>query len=306
MHDITLIIPTYNAAAYLPDLLAALKRQTLNFELLVVDSSSTDGSAEVLRRAADKFISIPTSQFDHGGTRTMAAQKASGNLLLFMTQDALPVTDDAFEKLVAYLLSHDNLGAVYGRQIPYENTSLFGKHLRYFNYPETSYVRTFEDRSRFGIKTAFLSDSFAAYKKDALQKIGWFKPQLILGEDMYAGAKLLQSGYSLGYCAQSAVYHAHSYTVTEELRRYFDIGVFHEKERWILDTFGNAEGEGIRFIQSEFDFLMRNGAYTKLPEMFIRIAAKYIGYKLGRNHKHLPSTFVTYCSMHRKWWKSFD
>jgi rhamnosyltransferase len=303
MQTVTLIIPTYNPAPHLPLLLERLKRQTLKFELLIIDSSSTDGSVDTLRSAADLFLSIPSSEFDHGGTRTLAARHASGDILLFITQDALPVTDDAFEKLVAYLRSHDNLGAVYGRQIPYENASLFGKHLRYFNYPETSYVRTFEDRSRFGIKTAFLSDSFAAYKKEALARIGWFKDGLIVGEDTYAGAKLLLAGYGLGYCADACVRHSHNYTITQEFRRYFDIGVFHTEESWLVETFGKAEGEGKRYVKSELSYLFKQKAWYALPSFVLRNAAKLSGYKLGKHHRRLPAALVRFLSMHKAWWR---
>ena len=63
----------------------------------------------------------------------------------------------------------------YGRQLPYENASLFASHLREFNYGTKSYIRTYDDREKYGIKTAFLSDSFAAYRRSALESIDWFK-----------------------------------------------------------------------------------------------------------------------------------
>jgi rhamnosyltransferase len=249
--NISVIIPTYNAQEYLPELLERLKNQTLPFELIIIDSSSSDDTVVIARGYTDKIIIIPTSEFDHGGTRTKAVKIASGEIIVFLTQDALPYDNTTIEKILEPF-EELNVGAVCGQQIPYDDTSVFGKHLRYFNYTDTSYVRRLQDKEKYGIKTAFLSDSFAAYRRSALHKINYFKDGLIVGEDTYAGAKMLMKGFSLGYCAEAKVYHSHSYTVVEEFKRYFDIGVFHKNEHWILETFGRAEGEGGKYVKSEF------------------------------------------------------
>ena len=77
---------------------------------------------------------------------------------------------------------------------------------------------------------------------------GWFAEHLISTEDTYAGARMLLAGYTLAYVSDAMVYHSHNYTVFQEFKRYFDIGVFHKKERWILEAFGNAEGTGLRHL----------------------------------------------------------
>jgi rhamnosyltransferase len=299
--DISVIIPTFNAEHYLPALLENLARQTITFELIIIDSSSTDSTLQIAKQYTDHIISITQADFDHGGTRTKAAKTATGELIIFLTQDALPYTEDALEKLLIPLASPE-VAAVYGRQLPYEQTILFGKHLRIFNYPAVSYVRTLSDASKYGIKTAFLSDSFAAYKKSALEKVDWFKNGLIVGEDTHIGAKLLLAGYSIAYASEAQVYHSHSYSIPEEFRRYFDIGVFHTNEYWILEHFGKAEGEGGRYIKSEFSYIVQQKAWFYLPTFFIRNALKYTGYKLGRYYQYLPMFIIKKLSMHAGWW----
>jgi len=298
---LSVIIPTYNAQEYLPKLLERLKNQTVLFELIIIDSSSSDNTVTIAREYTDNIIIIPTSEFDHGGTRTKAAKIALGDIIVFLTQDALPYDDHAIMKILEPF-ADSNVGAAYGRQIPYEETTLFGKHLRGFNYTETSYIRRLKDKEQYGIKTAFLSDSFAAYRKSTLEKIGYFKDGLIVGEDSYAGAKIILNEYALAYCSKAQVYHSHSYTVIEEFKRYFDIGVFHKRENWILETFGKAEGEGGRYVRSEFKYLLDHHAYYRIPEFFIRNGMKYMGYKLGQNYNHLPLKFIKKLSMHRLWW----
>ena len=297
----SLIIPTYNAAKYLPKLLDSLKKQKIEFELIIIDSSSIDNTVKIAKEYTDNVIVIPQNEFDHGGTRAKAAQLAKGNILIFLTQDALPYDEYSIYSIVKGF-ENAKVGAVYGKQISYKKTNLFGKHLREFNYGDNSYVRYKNDIGTFGLKTAFLSDSFAAYRKSALEKIGWFKDGLILGEDTYAGAKLILDNYGLAYVSEAKVYHSHSYSVWQEFKRYFDIGVFHQTESWILESFGKAEGEGMKYIKSEFKYLLDNGAWYLIPEFFLRNGMKYLGYKMGQNHNKLPIWLIKKFSMHHRWW----
>jgi len=299
---ISVIIPTYNAQSYLPNLLKKLKEQSINsFELIIIDSSSKDETVNIARKYTENIIIIPQNKFDHGGTRAKAAQTATGDILIYLTQDALPYDECTVENIIK-VFEDEKVGAAYGRQLSYDNTNLFGKHLRGFNYSETSYIRDKSGISSYGIKTAFLSDSFAAYRKSALENIGWFKSNLILGEDTYAGAKMILDGYKLAYVAEAKVYHSHSYTVVQEFRRYFDIGVFHKCESWILEEFGKAEGEGMKYIKSEVKYLLDNGAWYLLPEFLVRNCMKYLGYKLGQKYEKLPMWIIKKLSMHHRWW----
>ncbi len=298
---ISIIIPIYNAEKYLQKLLSSLKKQTVPFELIIIDSSSDDNSVEIAKQYSKNIIIIPQKEFDHGGTRTKAAKLAKGNILIYLTQDALPYDKYTIEKIIK-IFDNKKIGAAYGRQLSYKDTNLFGKHLRRFNYINTSYIRTQKDKILFGIKTAFLSDSFAAYKKDVLKEIGWFKDGLILGEDTYAGAKILLNSYSLAYVSDSQVYHSHSYTVYEEFKRYFDIGVFHQSESWILKEFGKPEGEGIKYIKSELKYLLSHNAWYLFPEFIMRNSMKYTGYKIGQKFKILPMWLIKKISMHHRWW----
>jgi rhamnosyltransferase len=113
---------------------------------------------------------------------------------------------------------------------------------------------------------------------------------------------MILAGYFLAYVGDAQVYHSHSYTILQEFKRYFDIGVFHKRESWILEKFGKAEGEGIKYIKSELNYLLTQGYWYKIPEFFIRNAMKYLGYKVGYNHKVIPKWLILKLSMHYKWW----
>ena len=275
--------------------------QTLSHELIIIDSSSTDDTLTLVKPYAKHIVSIPQNEFDHGGTRTKAAKLATGEIIIFLTQDALPYDKYTLENIVL-AFKQDAVAAAYGKQLPYETSNVFGKHLRVFNYLDSSSTKSLKDKDKYGIKTAFLSDSFAAYRRTVLKEVEWFKDGLILGEDTYLGSKILLADYSIAYVSEAKVYHSHSYTIWEEFKRYFDIGVFHEQENWILQTFGKIEGEGSRYVKSELAYLIKQEKYQDIPASFMRNGCKYLAYKLGRNHKSLPGFLIKKFSMHAQWW----
>ncbi|WP_456465463.1 glycosyltransferase family 2 protein [Desulfurobacterium sp.] len=300
---ISVIIPTYNAEKYIGRLLDALGNQTIKpDEIIVVDSSSLDRTVNIAVSKGAHVISIPKEEFDHGSTRTLAGKKAKGKILIYFTQDVIPVDEKAIEFLTLPFREDKKIAATYGRQIPYENTDLFGKHLRLFNYPEKSFEKSIEDSKTMGFKVAFLSNSFAAYRRECLESVGWFPENIIFGEDSVVAARLLMKGYKIKYVAEAKVYHSHSYSVIQEFRRYFDVGVFHKTQFWMLETFGKPEKEGIRYVKSELKFLLDNGAFHLLPNFFFRNFAKYLGYKMGYNFDKLPVNIRKAFSMNKHFW----
>lgn len=301
---ISVIIPTFNAGDNIRGIFEALGKSALkDLEIIVIDSSSTDGTAAEARRPGARVKVIPREQFDHGGTRTLAGKLARGDFLVYLTQDAVPAGPDALRNLLAPFGKDEKIVAVYGRQIPNANANAFAAHLRFFIYPEEGSVKELCDRGRFGIKTPFLSDSFVAYRKSALEAVGWFGQKLICSEDLHAGAKFLLAGHKLAYAASAAVYHSHNYTAIEEARRYFDLGVFHKREAWILKEFGGAGGEGKKYIVSGLRYLARTGQSRLVPAFLMRNALKYLFYNLGLIHEKLPVFAVRRLGMNRIWWE---
>lgn len=300
----SVIIPVCNGAAWLRRLFAMLSRQTIvPDEVLVVDSSSEDDSATIARESGAKVSIIPRLHFDHGATRTMMVKQACGDIVIFLTQDAIPCAPDALEKLVQPLLKDQKIAAVYGRQVPAEDATAAAAHLRLFNYPPHSSVRSFSDRKQFGIQTIFLSNSFAAYRKSALEAIGYFKKGLIFGEDTCAAGRLLQQGDHVAYAAEATVIHSHNYSCIEEFRRSFDTGVFHASEHWLLETYGGAEGRGWQYVRSGLAYLMGVGKAVEVPGFIWRVGLKYAGYFCGRRFRLLPSWLRPLLGMNRLWWK---
>jgi len=212
----------------------------------------------------------------------------------------VPATEESVNKLIA-VFSDPMVGRASGRQLPHRDACLLASHARHFNYPNVSSIRDKECISTLGLKAAFCSNSFAAYRISALHDCGGFPLNVILGEDMYVAAKMLLRGYKTAYVANATVYHSHNYSPIEEFKRYFDTGVYHAREAELLSKFGSVSGEGVRFILSELSWVGWKIVYM-FPAILLRSAMKLMGYKLGKLERYIPIVIKRKLSMHRGFW----
>ena len=295
-----MVIPTYNAGQQLIACLRPLLASPLKTQILVVDSSSQDGTAQLAMTMGVEVIAIPQHEFNHGATREMARHRVDGEILVMLTQDSVLTDPDSLRHIVA-AFDDPAVVAAYGRQLPHADAKPIGTHARIFNYPELSRIKTRSDAGELGIKTPFISNSFAAYRQSALDAVGGFPGHVIVGEDTFAAARLLLAGGKIAYAAEATVFHSHDYSVLQEFRRYFDIGVFFQREHWIKEVFGRAESEGRRFVLSEFRYLLANGSYL-IPSAMLRTIMKYVGYRLGAAEASLPLWLKPFLSMHKGYW----
>lgn len=299
--SIGLCIPTLNAGDLWAEWLARVTPLLGEVALYVVDSSSDDETVALAKAAGAHVKIIERAAFEHGKTRDDILNQSQSDIVVFLTQDALLADADAIAQLIT-TFDDPAVGAAFGRQLPHGNATHIAAHARLFNYPAQSRTASTADIPRLGIKTAFLSNSFAAYRRKALIEAGGFPHGTILSEDMIAGARLLQHGWKLAYCAEACVYHSHNYSLNEETKRYFDIGVLHAREAWLLERLGKPEGEGTRFVRSEMHYLMHHAPW-RLPEAALRTLLKYAGYRLGRAERRLPLWLKRRLSMHRRYWQ---
>jgi polysaccharide biosynthesis protein PslC len=299
-----LFIPVLNAGEVQAKRLAsAILQQTRQpDEIMIADSESTDGSGELLANAlGGRLLRVRRAQFDHGGTRNIAFSAMNADVYLFLTQDALPANSRSFELLVDRLWSDERAAVAYGRQLPHEGAGAYARHSRLFNYPASSARRTREDIPTLGIKAAFCSNSFAAYKREAMVTLGGFPVGMIFGEDTAATARFLEHGWSSLYVADAAVHHSHDYSLRQEFARYFDAGAFHARERWFTTLLSGPTREGVRFLKSEIEYVTSESAGRAMG-VIIRNGIRWAGYRAGRLYRVIPPALRRRIGMNHSYW----
>lgn len=301
------IIPIYHPDNKFLRLLDRLKiQQNITFDVYIIDSDYNtdfefykdhlDGLSAVVKK-------MPSDEFNHGTTRQKAAKDcASYPILIYMTQDAIPANENTLANLVK-AFENEKVGCAYGRQLPHLDATILASRARTFNYLSESKLKQLSDVKTLGIKVSFLSDTFAAYKNTVLNEVGNFPNDIIMGEDTYVASKMILEDWIVAYCADAQVYHSHNYTIMQEFRRYFDIGVFHAREPWIRERFGQAEGEGKKFLLAEIKYFFMYYPWL-LPVMIVHNGVKFIGYRLGLKENSLSLRIKRRCSMMPNYWKN--
>lgn len=299
---VSLVVVTYNPGLWWSDWLHSVNCQTVPFvKKIIIDSSSDDGCLQRSDLTGFDVVTIMSDEFDHGGTRQLALEYiGDSDIVVYLTQDAILIGEDAIKNLVR-AFEDDNVAIAYGRQVPNENSTSVEAHARLFNYPQVSHVYGFDDKANVGLKVAFNSNSFSAYRVSAMRAINGFRSNVIFGEDMLVAAEALEKGHQIAYQHEACVFHSHAYSIKQEFQRYFDMGVMHDTEKWLLTDFGKPVGEGFRFIRSEFSYLL-NKAPWRIPEALIRTFMKYTGYRLGLSHSRLSHSLKIMFSMNKQYW----
>lgn len=281
MGKISVIIPTLNAEKELPELFRSLKSQTQTAdEIIIVDSESEDKTVEICKQNNAKLIQIRRKEFDHGKTRDMALRESTGDIVVFLTQDAIPANKIFLSKLISYL-NEDKVAVSTGRQLPKENATRMEQLIRAYNYPSESYIRSKDDLSKMGIKTFFYSDVCAAYNRNIYIELGGFDYPLKTNEDMFFAAKVINSGYRIAYAADAQVFHSHNFTLSEQYRRNYIQGYEIENHKERLNNV-SQETEGMRLVKYVSRELLKKGHLLSFAHFGLDCMARYLGSKNGK------------------------
>jgi rhamnosyltransferase len=299
--SVSIVIPTLNAARYLSDQLDSLRRQTLQpREVLIIDSSSTDATVELAAEHGCRIQVIDRSTFDHGGTRNVGAGMTSGEIIVFMTQDALPVDEHFLANLVAPILIGE-CSAAYARQTAYPDAYPPEKLARAHNYPQVSHVLSEKDIETRGLKAFFFSNVSSAVQRDAFNAVGCFPNRTVMNEDMLLCSKLLRSDRKVAYCADAVVYHSHNYGLSQQFKRNFDIGAFVSQHGADLGDVRSGVS-GLRFAADQVQTLSRTGHLRWVPRTVADLATRFVAFRLGRQERLIPIALKRRMSMHSFFW----
>ncbi len=227
--SISVCIPTFQGAEFLPRQLAALRAQSVDvpWDVHAIDSGSTDGTLGLLRGAALNFPvpfnvrTIHPQEFDHGDTRNSLAAESGGELLVFLTQDAIPVGAGWLAQLAANF-ADPQVGAAYCRNVPRPDASLLA---RLFSEQDPGYregrretrLPPPEEYARLDAHARRLlydfNDVASAVRRELWERHPF--PRTDFGEDLLMSRALLEAGWTVVYDDAALVEHSHDWSAVE-------------------------------------------------------------------------------------------
>ena len=214
MPRISVIIRSYNNAGVIEETLTALFAQRLqNFELINVDSGSTDGTVEIIKKFNSTPVQLPASEYKPGRVLNRAIEKSQGDYLVFLNSDATPVDIRWLETLIAPL-EKPTVAATFGRQQSRGNARPGVKR---------DFQRAFGDGNHSKWKRHFFSLANSAIRR-GLWEAHPFSEELQFSEDVEWAFWARNAGLCVEYVPEACVVHSHNYTVPETWRRFVGEG----------------------------------------------------------------------------------
>lgn len=306
---VDVVIPTYKPGKKFSRLLKMLQRQTWPVgKIIVMNTEKSFWNEHGFEGIKNLEVHhLTKEEFDHGETRNRGMRFSRADIVVFMTDDAVPADEYLIEELVNAFEQRGSEGEAvimaYARQLPDKDCPLAERYTRSFNYPEESCVKTKADLEQMGIKTFFASNVCCAYDREKFWFQGGFIRRTIFNEDMiFAGKALLQDDYAVAYAADARVIHSHNYNCRQQFKRNFDLAVSQADHP---ELFGcvRSESEGIRLVKSTAQFLIRRGKPWLVPGLVVKSGFKFLGYRAGKCYRLLPKWLILKLTMNREYWK---
>ena len=225
---LSVLLVTRDGMETLPAVLDALDDQQVDaeVELVAVDSGSTDGTAELLRRRADRLIQVQPHSFNHGLTRNLGLESCQGDLVVLLVQDAVPASRHLLAELCAPLLQDERLAGTYARQLPRPGAGpLTRSYARSWitssASPRLAQIRNEAELSRLSPWEQYRLCCFDNVCS-CIRRAVWLEhpfEQVSFAEDLVWARQVLTAGHRLAYVPDARVIHSHERSASYELRR---------------------------------------------------------------------------------------
>jgi len=273
MPSVTIIMRSMNDIELIETTIKNILNQSFtDFELLNVDSGSTDGTFEVIKKYnPDNSYQIKPEDYVPGKVLNNAIKKCRGDIVVFNNSDCIPLNEHWLESLIAPLQNSEDIVAVFGNQVPRKNARpLVVK----------DNVRAFGDGKISAEWRHFFSLATSAAKKTVLEEYP-FNPDIQYSEDVEWSYRIKQMGFNIQYVPEAMVEHSHNYTLKEVKKRFFNEGLADGqiyKERG--DFFAMFAKPLIVETIRDSLYLLKRGALFSIPYGVVyRLIQKYSYYK---------------------------
>lgn len=301
----SVLIPVKNGGALLAEVLDAVLSQQAPwpFEVIVVDSGSSDGSVELARQKGVRVVTIPAREFGHGRTRNLLASMATGDFLVFITQDARPASPQWLHEMVQGCDCEPGVAGAFGPHLahPHARHVTHCELRQHFSgFGDKLSVVRLEDKARFATDPGYRQWlHFFSSNNSCIRRSVWETlplPEVAFAEDQTWALRAIEAGYAKAFVPGAVVYHSHDFGVWETLQRNFDearsFNVYFGYR--IQDSATQALKSVLHLAKRDLGWLrsaglcgwrlFKNAGYMACIE-FARVMGQY----LGTRHDRLPA-----------------
>jgi rhamnosyltransferase len=225
---VSIVLVTRNAGPALAQTLDAIGRQRADFayEIVAVDSGSTDGTLALLERAASQVVRIEPETFNHGVTRNLAITRARSPFIVLLVQDAVPASDDWLATLIAPLRADTQVAGAFCRQQPRPDATTLTRH--YLDQwvaaspaPRTAGLESAKELDSLDpaarLQLCAFDNVCSCIRRSVWERIPF--PATPIAEDLEWARAVLLAGYRLRYVPEAMVFHSHERSARYEFSR---------------------------------------------------------------------------------------
>jgi rhamnosyltransferase len=287
--EASVLIPAKDEALNIRSCLDAVfsQKTTRKFEVILVDSGSTDGTRDIVKRYPVRFYQIAPEQFHHARTRNYLASLSLGQYLIYLNADAFPASTAWIDSLLSNF-SDPSVGACYGRHLPKPDCNLERQAVLATMYGDKRIIKEPCRRQELGYRYYHLSTVNAAIRKNVWQATP-FPEELKIYEDVGIAKRILDSGWKIVYEPAATVFHSDNHQVSYLFKRYFDLGViWSQLGIWDNSTQSSLFRDGCRLLCRKFTGGSTGQHSTVRLALLVQDAAKYVGMILGKYERFLP------------------
>lgn len=297
--EASIVILTKNAGSNFNQTLDNVFSQKYkDFEVIIIDSSSTDNTLDIAKQYPVKITKIKAEEFGHGKTRNLGAKLSKGKYIVYITHDAVPKNNNWLSELIKPL-KEKKIAGVYSRQVPKENEKAIEKSFYLSLYPDKDKLWNWNN---FTQGDNIFSDASSAIKREIWKKYP-FNDEILISEDYYWAQKVLKKRYKIIYNSKSEVIHSHSYGLKKLFKRNFDMGVAYKTIYQNKDKQKGFFKKGMKIMEGEMKSLIKNGKFYLIPYALLKDATKFVAVTIGKNSNNLPKFVNKLFSNYPRYWK---